>query len=87
MKITIKIAVVVLAITTMALAPSISLYQPAKAQSNWCDNQGMSTEWVNGCKLGLNEKNNCKKYDPNRGGDDWADGYDAGWGKGMCKKL
>ena len=49
MEITIKIAVIVLAITTMALAPSISFSQPTKAatDTHWCANQGKSSEWVN----------------------------------------
>ena len=52
MQITIKIALIVLAITTIGLAPSIAFNQPAKAASHWCENQGKTSEWANGCKQG-----------------------------------
>ena len=89
MEITIKIAVIVLAITTMALAPSISFSQPTKAatDTHWCANQGKSSEWVNGCKQGWSDHDHCFKYEPTKGETTaFVDGYKVGWPKGSCKK-
>ncbi len=85
MQITIKIALIVLAITTIGLAPSIAFNQPAKAASHWCENQGKTSEWANGCKQGWSDHDNCYKYEPDKGETtDFVNGYKVGWKKGHC---
>lgn len=86
MEITKKIAVIALVVASMALAPSIVFNQPAKAASNWCENQGKSQNWVNGCKQGWSDHDHCYSYDPDGESNAFASGYKVGWKKGHCSK-
>lgn len=82
MEITTKMIVIVIAITSMALSPSL-MFPPQSVDANtYCDN-GKSESWVEGCKQGWYDHDHCKKYNPWKG--DYASGYKVGWKKGSCK--
>lgn len=83
MKVTIKIAIIVLVVTTMTLAPSIIISQSATAASHsqWCENQGKDKQWVFGCQAVWSDHDRCLEYYPVNSKED----YKAGWNHGSCK--
>jgi len=85
MKITAKLCAIVIAIASLSLAPSIIYTQPAEAASHWCENQGKSQNWVNGCKQGWSDHDHCYSYDPDGESNAFASGYKVGWKHGSCK--
>lgn len=81
---TIKIGMfmIVLAVVSLALAPSLLINQTAEA-NKWCEDQkGKPHAWITGCKDGWYDHDNCLSYHPQSG--DYAKGYKVGWDKGSC---
>ncbi len=81
MEITTKLFAIAIAITTMALAPSLIIYQSADAAKH-CTDYGKSNTWVNGCQQGWWDHDHCYQYSPGTG--EYASGYKVGWSKGSC---
>ena len=83
MKSATKLFVIVVALTLMALTPSLMFNQSAEANP-WCESQkGKSNDWVLGCKGGWYDHDRCYSYSPESG--DYAKGYKVGWDKGSCR--
>ena len=79
-----KLCAIVIAVTSLALAPSLIAISPAEATSHYCrDQKGKSQNWINGCQQGWWDHNHCWGYNPGSG--DYAKGYKIGWIKGQCK--
>jgi hypothetical protein len=85
MEIITKLFAIAIAVTSLAFAPSIVNIQPVDAASHWCENQGKSQNWVNGCKQGWYDHDHCYKYDPDGESNAFASGYKVGWKHGSCK--
>jgi hypothetical protein len=83
MNLGISILVIAFAIASIGLAPSLMISQSASAVSHWCENQGKSSAWVEGCKNGWSDHDKCYSYDHELNGD-MAKGYKVGWSKGSC---
>jgi hypothetical protein len=81
MELNTKLFAIAIAVTSMALAPSLILYQPADAAKH-CTDYGKSKAWVAGCRQGWADHDSCKPYNP---GTADAKGYAFGWKKGSCK--
>jgi hypothetical protein len=88
MEITIKLLVIALAVTSMALAPSLIINKSADAASHSCeDTKGKSKDWIEGCKRGWYDHDHCYGADPDDGkSQEYYSGYFAGWKKGHCNK-
>jgi hypothetical protein len=84
MRIATKLCAIVIAIASLALAPSIVYTQPVEAASHWCEQQKKSQDWVYGCQRGWADHDECSSYNPEEPGA-YASGYKAGWNKGHCK--
>lgn len=84
MKITMKLCAIVIVVTSLALAPSIVYTQPVEAASHWCQQQGKSQSWVEGCQQGWFDHDQCGIYSPEEPGA-YVSGYKAGWKHGSCK--
>lgn len=83
MNIKINMLLITLAVASMALSPVI-MNQNSNATSHYCANEkGKSNAWIQGCKAGWADHDNCKKYNPGTG--EVAQGYKVGWSKGSCK--
>lgn len=79
----ISLLVITIAVASMAMTPLI-MNQPSSAASHYCaDEKGKSSAWIDGCKTGWADHDNCKKYNPGTG--EVAKGYEVGWSKGSCK--
>ena len=51
MEITTKLCAIVIAVTSLALAPSLIVINSADAATHYCtDHKGKSQNWINGCK-------------------------------------
>jgi hypothetical protein len=87
MEITIKLLVIALAVTSMALAPSLIINKSADASNHYCtEYKGKSQDWIDGCKQGWFDHDHCYEYNPGDGKTDaFWNGYYAGWNKGHCK--
>jgi hypothetical protein len=83
----IRILVIALGVVSLAVAPSLIINQAADASSHhkWCENQGKSVNWVNGCKQGWWDHDHCNPYDPDGESNAFYTGYKVGWKKGHCK--
>jgi hypothetical protein len=83
------ILVIALEVVSLALAPTLIINQSADAQSlsskGWCESQGKSINWVNGCKNGWYDHDHCWSYDPDGESNAFYNGYKIGWKKGHCK--
>jgi hypothetical protein len=79
------ILVIALGIVPLALAPTLIVGQPVDAATHWCQNQGKSVNWVNGCKNGWYDHDHCYPYDPDGESNAFYTGYKVGWKKGSCK--
>lgn len=79
-----KILVMALTVTSLAMAPSLFNINSAAAVTHWCEQQGKSNNWVNGCKLGWYDHDHCMKYSPTGDTKDEVAGYKAGWKHGSC---
>ena len=78
----IRILVIALAVTSMALTPLL-MNQNADATSHYCaDQKGKPHAWITGCKDGWYDHDHCLSYSPGSG--DYAKGYKVGWSKGSC---
>jgi hypothetical protein len=76
-----QIAIIALVVTTMALAPSLVMNQSAEAASHKtkCEaEKGKSESWINGCKEGWFNWDNCGTNYPH-GSKEFYEGYKAGW--------
>lgn len=80
-----KLFAIAIAVTSLALAPSIVSTQPVEAESHWCEQQGKSNNWVNGCKSGWYEHDHCFPYEPSGDTKDEVAGWKVGWKHGSCK--
>ena len=86
MEFTTKLCAIVIAVASLALAPSLIAISPADANSHYCrDQKGKSQNWINGCQQGWSDHNNCYPYDPDGESNAFASGYKVGWKKGHCK--
>ena len=81
-----KLFTIAIAITSMALAPSLIIYQPVDATKH-CTDYGKSKNWVAGCQQGWWDHNHCNPYDPDGESNDFYNGYKVGWNKGECKST
>ena len=61
-----KILVMVLTVASLAMAPSLFNINSAAAVTHWCEQQGKSNNWINGCKEGWSSHDKCEKYSPCR---------------------
>jgi len=78
----ISLLAITIAVASMALSPLI-MNQPVNAASHYCaDEKGKSNAWIEGCKAGWADHDNCKSYNPGTG--EVAKGYKVGWSKGSC---
>lgn len=77
-----KLFAIAIAITSIALAPSLIIYQPADAAKHCTDYSGKSEAWIDGCKQGWWDHDHCYQYSPGTG--QYASGYKVGWSKGSC---
>lgn len=84
MDLKISLAIMSLAVVSIALAPSL-INRPVEAASHWCEHQGHSvgSSWVRGCKNGWWDCDHNQHFNPESGS--YAKGYNAGWKKGGCK--
>lgn len=78
-----KLFVIAITVTSLAMTPSLFNINSADAASHWCENQGKSSAWEAGCKDGWYDHDHCLSYNP--GSSDYAHGYNVGWKKGSCK--
>jgi hypothetical protein len=85
MNVRISILVIALGVVPLAIAPTLIISQPADAASHWCENQGKSVNWANGCKQGWSDHDHCYPYDPDGESNAFYTGYKVGWKKGSCK--
>ena len=80
-----KSLVIVLAITSMALAPSLIINKSVDAASHSCEVKGKSQDWIKGCKQGWSQHDKCEGGDPDDGKSQaYYSGFFAGWKKGHC---
>ena len=80
-----KLFAIAIAVTSLALAPSLIAINTADANSHWCrDQKGKSQDWISGCQRGWADHNECSSYDPEEPGA-YLSGYKAGWKHGSCK--
>ena len=54
----------VLTVTSLAMAPSLFNINSAAAVTHWCEQQGKSNNWINGCKEGWSSQEKCEKDSP-----------------------
>ena len=80
-----KIFVMVLTVTSLVMAPSLFNVNSAAAVTHWCEQQGKSSNWVNGCKEGWSSHDKCLKYAPVGDTKEEVEGFKAGWKHGSCK--
>lgn len=81
-----KLLVIALAVTSMALAPSLIVNKSADAANHYCiDYKGKSQNWINGCQQGWWDHNRCNPYFPDGESNAFYSGYKVGWMKGSCK--
>ena len=86
MEITSKLYVMALAVTTLALAPTLIVINSADASSHYCRHQKVKSQnWINGCQQGWWDHNHCNPYSPDDESNDFYNGYKVGWNKGHCK--
>ena len=86
MEITTKLCAIVIAVTSLALAPSLIVINSADAATSYCsDQKGKSQNWINGCQNGWYDHNHCYPYDPDGESNAFYSGYKVGWKKGHCK--
>ncbi|HEU5121074.1 MAG TPA: hypothetical protein VFT71_08800 [Candidatus Nitrosocosmicus sp.] len=85
MEIITKLFVIAIAVTAMSLDPSLIIYQSADAEKH-CTDYGKSQNWVNGCRQGWSDHDNCYPYNPDGESNDFYNGYKVGWSKGHCSK-
>lgn len=85
MKITMELCAIVIAVTSLALAPSLIAISPADASSHYCrDQKGKSQSWIDGCQQGWFDHDQCGPYSPEEPGA-YVSGYKVGWKHGSCK--
>ena len=82
-----KLFMMAISVSSLVMAPSLFNINAAYAVSNWCEQQGMSNNWINGCKVGWSDHDKCQKYNPIGDTKEEVAGYKAGWNHGSCKKL
>ena len=78
-----KMIIIALAVTSMALTP-VLLIQNANAATHYCSDQTKkSSAWIQGCKDGWYDHDHCYSYTGGSG--EYGKGYAVGWDKGRCK--
>ncbi len=82
MEINTKLFAIAIAVTSMALAPSLIIYQPADAVK-LCRDYAKSNNWIAGCMDGWYDHDHCLAY-KGGGSGDYSRGYAIGWEKGSC---
>ena len=86
MKIATKLCAIVIAVASLALAPSLIVINSADAATSYCSDQKVKSQnWINGCRQGWSDHDHCYKYDPDGESNAFASGYKVGWKKGHCK--
>jgi hypothetical protein len=81
-----KLFAIAIAVTSLAMAPSLFNINSAAAVTHWCEQQGKSNNWVVGCKSGWYDKDHCLKSTNDGDTKDMVAGYKAGYEHGTCKK-
>ena len=60
MKIATKLCAIVIAVASLALAPSLIVINSADAATSYCsDQKGKSQNWINGCRQGWSDHDHC----------------------------
>ena len=83
MEINTKLFAIAIAVTSLALAPSIIAINPADAVTHCRDYSGKSNNWIAGCMDGWYDHDHCLAYKGGSSGD-YSKGYAVGWAKGSC---
>ena len=86
-----KILIIVFAIASVALVPSLMSNQNANAGFDHCKERQSDSEseaWLKGCTQGMDDHDRCKEYKPvtpdPRDASDYEKGYRVGWNLGRC---
>ena len=90
-----KLSLIVLAVVSITLFPTLLIYKSANAVDSstqsttqtkgWCESQGKSADWAKGCKQGWYQKDHCYGGDPPDGkSQEYYSGFNAGWKHGTA---
>jgi len=85
MKNTTKLVAIAIAVTSLAMAPSLFNINSAVAASGWCEQQYKSGDLIQMCKQGWYDHDHCKKYYPLADTKQEVAAYKKGWNHGSCK--
>ena len=79
-----KLFAIAVAVTSLAMTPSLFNFNTASA-ATWCEQQEKGSDLIEYCKRGWSDHDHCYKYDPDGESNAFASGYKVGWKKGHCK--
>ena len=85
MEITTKLFAIAVAVTSLAMAPSLFNMNFAVAASHWCEQQVKGSDLISYCKQGWYDHDHCKIYDPQADSKEEGAAYKKGWDHGSCK--
>lgn len=78
-----RVLVIAIAVTSMALTPVLLIQNVSAATHNCADYTQKSSAWIQGCKNGWYDHDHCYSYSGGTG--QYGQGYAVGWDKGSCK--
>ena len=79
-----KLFAIAVAVTSLAMAPSLFNINSASA-ATWCEQQVKGSDLISYCKQGWYDHDHCKKYAPQADSKEEAAAYKKGWDHGSCK--
>lgn len=80
-----KLFAIAVAVTSLAIAPSLFNINSADAASHWCEQQEKSSDLREYCKRGWSDHDQCKKYESLADTKEEEAAYHKGWTHGSCK--
>jgi hypothetical protein len=80
-----KLFAIAVAVTSLAMAPSLFNINSASAVSHWCEEQYKSGDLIQMCQQGWYDHDHCKKYEPLADTNQEVAAYKKGWDHGSCK--
>jgi hypothetical protein len=79
-----KLFAIAVAVTSLAMAPSLFNINSASAVT-WCEQQVKGSDLIEYCKRGWYDHDHCNKYAPQADSKEEGAAYKKGWDHGSCK--
>jgi hypothetical protein len=75
-----KLLAMAVAIASVAILSALKANKPVNAvdSKGWCESQGKSQNWINGCQQGWSDRDHYNSYDPDGESNSFSDGYKVG---------